>query len=55
MGKNERLIDQLQKGIQDLDDDQRKAFKESLKRQIPGVIKQAVEDAKVSKGNDDDN
>ena len=46
MGKKDRLIDQLQNEIRELNDKQREAFKQSLKRQLPTVIKQAAQDAK---------
>ena len=49
----ERLVDQLASSLKTLDDDQKKKFKQSLKKRIPYLIKQATEDAKqVSKEND---
>ena len=46
MDKQERLIDQLKDNLSKLDDKQKDAFRQSLKRQLPGVIKKATEDAK---------
>ena len=46
MDKQERLIDQLKENLSKLDDKQKDAFRQSLKRQLPGVIKKATEDAK---------
>jgi len=45
MDNQERLVDQLKKNLSKLDDKQKEAFRQSLKRQIPGVIRRAVRDA----------
>ena len=46
MDNQERLVDQLKDNLSKLDDKQKDAFRRSLKRQLPGVIKKATEDAK---------
>ena len=46
MAKNVRLIDMLHKEISRLDDNQRSAFREALKTELPRVIRKAGRAAK---------
>ena len=46
MEKNERLVDLLQKEINRLNDNQKSAFREALKSELPKVIRKAGRTAK---------
>ena len=46
MEKNERLVDLLAKEISQLDDNQKNAFREALKTELPRVIRKAGRVAK---------
>ena len=51
MGKDKRLVDLLQGELSKMDDDQKSAFREALKAELPRVIRKAGRAAKKAKIN----